>query len=225
MPSPKTLLESLPSSVQRELKAPEFTVKHPIKAQILRQEEESKDVFFINYGKARVTLYTQHGYKLSFTDIYAGQSFGELSAIDLKPRSANVVATEETSLTRIPYQKFKQLLETYPEFASFVMNHMSAMIRRLNHRLYELSALDGTHRIYAELLRIAEDGEHVGEQVIIYNPPTHAEIASRINSHREAVSRAYNALNDEGILEKKSKKLILTNVDILEQRINIKMAQ
>ena len=168
---PENLLKALPASVQAELKSPEFTVKYPYKAQILRQEEDSKDVFYINYGKVRVTLYTQQGYRLSFTDIFAGQSFGELSAIDLMPRSANVVAVEETSLTRIPYTKFQALLRAHPDLAHFVMCQMSAMIRRLNSRMYELSALDGTHRIYAELLRIAEDGVEHDDGLIVNNPP------------------------------------------------------
>lgn len=222
---PKTLLGALPAAVQKELKAHEFTVKYERKEQILRQEEDSKEVFYINYGKVRITLYTQHGYKLSFTDIHAGQSFGELSAIDLQPRSANVVAVEETSLIRISQHKFKALLETHPQFANFVMCQMTAMIRRLNSRMYELSALDGTHRIYAELLRLSENADTVDDSISVLNPPTHAEIASRINSHREAVSRVYNALQDEGILEKRSKELLLTNIHILEERIAAKLAK
>ena len=216
----KTFLSALPASVQKELKAHEYTVKYGRKEQILRQEEDSKEVFYINYGKVRITLYTQQGYRLSFTDVYAGQSFGELSAIDLKPRSANVVAVEETSLTRIPYLKFQALLKEYPEFAQFVMRQMSAMIRRLNDRMYELSALDGTHRIYAELLRIAEDGEERDGLLIVDNPPTHAEIASRINSHREAVSRTYHTLMEEGLLEKRSKQLVFSDLGPLHARID-----
>lgn len=217
---PKSLLEALPETVQKELKSAEFTVKHTVKAQILRQEDDSKDVFYINYGTVRITLYTQQGYRLSFTDIHAGQSFGELSAIDLGPRSANVLAVEETSLTRIPHQKFQALLKQYPDFSLFVMCQMSAMIRRLNDRMYELSALDGTHRIYAELLRIAEDGEMDGELLIVDNPPTHAEIASRISSHREAVSRTYHTLIDEGLLEKRSKQLVFSDLAPLRERID-----
>ncbi len=222
----KTLLDALPQDVRRSLKAAEYTVKYPANSQILRQNETSKDVFCINYGKVRITLYTQHGYKLSFTDIHAGQSFGELSAIDKMPRSANVVTVEETSLTRIPYLKFVALVEEYPPFARFILCQMSAMVRRLNSRLYELSALDGTHRIYAEILRISEEGiAQADGQIIVNNPPTHVEIAARVNSHREAVSRVYNALHKEGILEKHSKELRLDRLDILEERIRLKLKQ
>ena len=220
MSTPTTLLEALPDAVRQSLTANQFTRKFPPGAQILRQDDNSKDVFFINYGKVLVTFYTERGDKLSFTEMHAGQSFGELSAIDLEPRSANVLAIEETLLTRIEHHKFEALLRSHPTFAHFVMCQMSAMIRRLHNRMYELSALDGTHRIYAELLRMTENGETDNGRVIINNPPTHAEIACRINSHREAVSRTYRALIKDGILEKHSRQLVITQPDVLQLRVD-----
>ncbi len=218
--APSTLLEALPESISQSLKTKQFTLKFPAGAQILRQEDSSKDVFFINYGKVLVTLYTERGDKLSFAEMHAGQSFGELSAIDLKSRSANVLALEETSLTRIKHASFESWIRSYPEFAHFVMRQMTAMIRRQQNSMYELSALDGIHRIYAELLRISKNGRINNGRIIINNPPTHAEIASRIHSHREAVSRTYRALIKDGLLEKHSKQLIITQPDALQRRID-----
>ena len=217
---PTTPLEALPPAVRQALKAKKYTVKYLPGAQILRQEDDSKDVFFINYGKVLVTFYTERGDKLSFAEMRAGQSFGELSAIDLKPRSANVLAVEETSLTRIGHLKFQSLLKAHPGFSHFVMCQMSAMIRRLHNRMYDLRALDSTHRIYAELLRLAENGEIDGRRITINNPPTHAEIAARINSHREAISRTYRKLIKDSLLEKRSKQLIIIDSGVLQQRID-----
>jgi CRP/FNR family cyclic AMP-dependent transcriptional regulator len=218
--TPTNLLESLPASESSALKATQYTLKYPSGTQILRQDDVTKDVFFINYGKVLVTFYTERGEKLSFVEMQAGQSFGELSAIDLKPRSANVMAIEETSLTRIKHDQFRAWLRSYPEFAHFVMCQMASMIRRLDHRIYELCALDGIHRIYAELLRIAKNGTNENGRVTIHNPPTHAEIACRIHSHREAVSRTYRALIKDGLLEKSSRQLVIPQPDILQQRID-----
>ena len=217
---PENLLEALPKNVRSGLLAHKYTVKYEPGAQILRQDENTQDVFYINYGKVRVTFYTEKGDRLSFTEMYTGQSFGELSAIDLQPRTANVVAIEETSLTRIRHAQFRSLLRTYPDFAHFIMCQMTALIRRLNARMYELRALDARHRIYAELLRMAETGENENGRAIINNPPTHSEIAARINSHREAVSRTCRALIREGLLEKPSKQLILTDPPALQERID-----
>ncbi len=214
------LLAALPQSVRQSLKDRNHTIKYPRGAQILRQEETSRDVFYINYGKVLVTFYTEKGDKLSFSEMHAGQSFGELSAIDMQPRSANILALEETALTRIGQGQFQSYLRQYPDFAHFVMCQMTALIRRLHNRVYELSALDGTHRIYAELLRLAENGQSDEERIIIHNPPTHTEIAARVNSHREAVSRTCRALMRDGLLDKRSRQLILLQPEVLQQRID-----
>ena len=216
---PTTLLDALPSSVQQSLRGKKFTLKYPAGTQILRQDDPSKDVFVINYGRVLVTFYTERGTKLSFTEMQAGQSFGELSAIDLEPRSANILALDETSLTRIEHHQFQALLKSHPEFTTFVMRQMSSMIRRLNSRMQDLSTLDSTHRIYAELLRIAKNGQIRNDQIIVNNPPTHVEIACRIHSHREAVSRTYSALIKDGLLEKHSKQLVLKQPEVLRQRV------
>ncbi len=220
------MFDALPLDTQEALKASEFMVKYDAKEQILRQEENSNDVFYILYGKVRIILYTHLGHKLSFTDIRAKQSFGELSAIDDLPRSANVVAVEDTALIRIPGETFKQLLLDHPDFSMHIMQQVTMLVRRLNQRMYELTSLDGKHRIYSELLRLAEQGDPLNNSgsIFVLNPPTHAEIASRVNSHREAVSRVYAALMKEGLLEKQSKKLILHNTHLLLERINAQLA-
>jgi CRP/FNR family cyclic AMP-dependent transcriptional regulator len=217
---PVTLLGTLPHTVREQLKARKYTVKHERGAQILREDDDSKDVFFINYGKVLVTSYTENGDRMSFTEIQAGEFFGELSAIDLEPRSANIVALEETSLTRIGHIKFRSLLRTHPGFAHFVMLQMTALIRRLHNKIYEFRALDVKHRIYAELLRLSEQGSIEDGRITVHNPPTHTEIAARINSHREAVSRTYRDLIRSGLIEKRSRQLIINQPDVLQQRID-----
>ena len=55
------LLAALPDSVRQTLMDRNHTVKYPRGAQILRQEDDSKDVFYINYGRVLVTFYTEKG--------------------------------------------------------------------------------------------------------------------------------------------------------------------
>ena len=59
---------------------------------IVSHKDISGDVFFIVSGTVRVTIYSITGKEITFRDVSAGQMFGELSAIDGKPRSAHVIA-------------------------------------------------------------------------------------------------------------------------------------
>ncbi len=61
----------------------------------------------------------------------------------------------------------------------------------------------------AELLRLAERGTVTVAGAVIDAVPTHAELASRISTHREAVSREMAWLEGKGIIAKKSRSLII----------------
>ncbi len=214
------MLKALPALVQKELRDKAYTQRYQKNEQITRQDEPSSDLFVVNYGTARVTIYSPSGIKLTFTDIKAGEYFGELAAIDGMPRSATVMAIEETLVTRIPVDKFDQYLAEYPDFTKFVMRNLCGMIRRLNERIYEFTTLDVRHRIHSELLRLVERLEVVDNQAVQNLPPTHAEMAARISTHREAVSREYKKLQNAGILEKRPKQLVIKDVEALTNLVH-----
>ena len=65
---------------------------------IIGHQDESNDVFFIAEGLVRVTVYSGSGKEVSFRDLGAGKSIGELSAVDGAPRSANVIALTDSVL-------------------------------------------------------------------------------------------------------------------------------
>ena len=67
-------------------------------SQIVSHDERSGDVFFIVSGSVRVTYYSASGKEVSFRDMHAGQTFGELSAID---GAAERVNSFETPYRRI----------------------------------------------------------------------------------------------------------------------------
>ena len=47
----------------------------------------------------------------------------------------------------------------------------------------------------------------------ISDPPTHAEIASRVATHREAVTREMNYLDREGIIERHTGRLVVRDIE------------
>jgi len=57
---------------------------------IVEYLDRSDDVFFLVSGEARVIVYSMAGKVVSFHDLGPGDMFGELPAIDGRPRSASV---------------------------------------------------------------------------------------------------------------------------------------
>ena len=97
---------------------------------------------------------------------------------------------------------------------------MAFFVRSLSERIFEFTTYGVPNRIQAELLRLAKANGHGTEVVNIYPAPTHADIASQVSTHREAVTREFSHLASEGILEKRGRNLIIRDVARLEQLVN-----
>ena len=74
-------------------------------------------------------------------------------------------------------------------------------VRALSQRLYELSEPVPV-RICTELIHMAEARSQDGRTARLRPPPKHADIASRLLTHREAVSRLLSDLRREGLVER-----------------------
>lgn len=168
---------------------------------ILGDHEQTTDLFFILSGAIRINSVTAAGREVIFTDIQAGAMFGEFSAIDQLPRSAAAVALTDCCLARMPAPLFRATLMSNNGIAVRLSELLIAKIRSMSERVFEVSALAVRERVRRELLRLAAHGIASGRQVIIKPAPTHYEIASRIGSHREAVTREFNRLQEERVIE------------------------
>jgi CRP/FNR family transcriptional regulator, cyclic AMP receptor protein len=76
------------------------------------------------------------------------------------------------------------------------------------------------NRIQAEVLRLAKLAPREGKNARIVPAPTHVEIASRISTHREAVTRELNRLSRIGIIERQGGTLVVRDVDLLAAMVH-----
>ena len=83
---------------------------------------------------------------------------------------------------------------TQPTVTLEVLTQLVKRTRTVTRRVYEFSTLHVDNRIQAEVLRLATLAGRVGKGARIAPAPTHVEIASRVSTHREAVTRELNRL-------------------------------
>ena len=182
--------------------------------------DDSSDVHFVLEGRLRATIYSMEGRETIFRDIAAGEHFGELSAIDERPRSAAVVALTHCRVASMSAQDFRGLFGSHPSVAAALIGHLSGQVRELTERVLHLSTWTVRYRLFAELLKLGNYGGDPGPEVVIKNFPTHGEIASRISTHREAVSKELSRLSKEGVLKQRGRTMVLkrpgTLADVLE---------
>lgn len=180
-------------------------------------DENSKDVdvYFVVTGTVRIVTDAPHkrgsDKEVAFADIPAGNYFGELAAIDGKPRSARVVVTKKTELATLSAEKFCQLIETDSLIGMNVVKRLARMIRELDQRVTALSSLNDSERVYNELIRIARPDPRLPDSWVIPSMPKHNEIASWAGTSREVVAQVIGDLARSGIVERKSLSLAITD--------------
>ncbi|HEY1542580.1 MAG TPA: Crp/Fnr family transcriptional regulator [Xanthobacteraceae bacterium] len=186
---------------------------------LLDYQDASNDVFFVVAGAVRVIIQSG-GREVLFREIKAGEFFGELAAIDRQPRSSGIVAVLDVTLARMPASVFIATVNEHPEVCNQLLALLANQIRSLTNRVHEFATLDVRHRIMAELLRLSRPEPNRPGRAIVSPPPIHAEIAARVATRREAVVRQLNALETDGLIERRRGAIALTDVDRLRRLVD-----
>ena len=187
---------------------------------VIDVEEETTDIRFVLSGKVRIIHRIAVGKEVILGEMGDGEFFGEIAAIDGFTRSANVTTLTRSRICIMPQRTFLEILRESPDISLEVMRLLASRIRQLNLRLAEHSFLQAKHRLYSEVLRLSKPRAGHPGQRSVSPPPIQRELAERIGSRREVVSRELNALEKQGILEKTRGALVLIRVDELQRRIS-----
>jgi CRP/FNR family cyclic AMP-dependent transcriptional regulator len=195
--------------------------RHPPQDELLNFLDDTSDVYYVLEGRLRVTLYSHDGKETIFRDIGEGELFGELAAIDGRPRSANVVALTECLVATMTSASFQSLVTTNPTVCMALMQHLTRQVRTLTERVYQLGTWTVRYRLFAELLKLGRYGQAGSEEIVIRNFPTHGEIASRISTHREAVSKELSQLTKAGVIQQQGRTLVIRKPAFLADHLHL----
>lgn len=186
---------------------------------VLDSGSASRDVYFVVSGAVSIVNFSLSGREVTLATAKAGSYFGELAAIDNQPRSASVVAVEDSLIALMPPQPFLDLLQSRAEVTFRVLQRLTEIVRLSDQRIMELSTLAATQRVFAELLRMAEPDSAVPGLWVIRPLPPLREVASRVSTTRETVARALGQLYPTGLVRRKGRNLYLMDREGLQKAI------
>lgn len=105
---------------------------------IVKQGERGIGLFIIKSGKVKIEKTLQNGKKLNIAEHGPGEFFGELSVLDDKPRTASVIAIEDTVTLAMTHWEFNALLKENPQIALDIIPVLVERFRETNEQLLEL---------------------------------------------------------------------------------------
>ncbi len=182
-------------------------------------EDESRDVRFLLTGRARVILRIATGKEIILGDMGPNDFVGEIAAIDNQGRAANVTVLNTSRMCVMPQSVFLDILAESPEVSLNIMRVLTSRIRKLNMRLTEHCFLQAKHRICVEIMRKSRPRIGHENQRVISPPPLQREIAERVGTRREVVSRQISALRKQGIVEKTPRALVIKDIPAINKII------
>ena len=121
----------------------EFCVERSFKKDeiLFKQGDSGIGLYIIASGKVKVVKEMSDGSELEVAVHGPGAFFGEMTVLDNAPRSASVIAIEDTDCLLLTSWVFKSRMEVQPEIALMVLPVVVKRFRETNERLLEVSKL------------------------------------------------------------------------------------
>lgn len=185
---------------------------YPKNSVILFEDDPGDALYVVAQGQVKVVLIGEDGREVILSVLGPGEFFGEMALIDDEPRSAHVIAMEDSSLLVLRREDFQGILRQSPGIALALLRELSRRLRRVDEKVGSLVLLDVNGRVAQLLLDLAdeESGDRITRRL------THHTIAQMIGSSRETVSRTMRELIDKGLIQVSRRDIVIRDRPALE---------
>lgn len=193
--------------------------RHAAGESLMIQGGASDSVHVLLEGRVRVTVIDGDGHELLLDLLGPGDTVGELSVIDGRPRSATVTAIEPGRALRIAGPRFVQFLQAHPRAVVALLRVLVERLRDSDEARLRLVSERTDQRVARRLLELAaEHGEVDGDAVRITAPLTQAELAAWVGASREGVSYALRDLREAGVITVDRRAITVHDLPSLRER-------
>ena len=150
----------------------------------------------------------------------AGNSLSEISVFDGDPYPATAEAATETTLLRLDAEHFRKICLQHPEMALKVIKVLGHRLRRMGRLIEDLSFSTVRGRLVACLGHLAhEAGHRVSEGVAFELTENNEQLAARLGTVRELISRNLGRLHNEGLIQISRRTVLVPNPNALAEEI------
>jgi CRP/FNR family cyclic AMP-dependent transcriptional regulator len=193
--------------------------RYPKGSVIVFADDPGDSLYLVRAGRVKVVLLGDDGREVILGVLGVGEHFGELSLIDDQPRSAHVIAMEDSLLLVLRREDFRRRVEASPAVAWALLGELSRRLRTADKKIGGLVLLDVPGRIARVLLENAPDEA----SNLVQRRLTHQTIAQMIGASRETVSRTMRDFQEAGWIDVEKRVIRIVDREALARRATIKM--
>jgi CRP/FNR family cyclic AMP-dependent transcriptional regulator len=195
----------LPPETLKALAASSIARRFPKNAVLINEGEQGDSLFIVLSGRVKVYASNEVGKEIVIDFHGPGECVGEMS-IDGSPRSASVMTTEATTCAIVSRAQFRDFLHDHPDFALYLIGKLIQRARRATENVKSLALSDVYGRLVRLLTALARE---VDGRLIVPEKLTQQEIAERVGSSRDMITRLMRDLVAGGYLSVEERTIVI----------------
>lgn len=177
--------DTLNDDVMRAIAAQGGVRRYPANTVIISEGDLADSLYIILSGRVKVFSASEAGKEIVIITHGPGEYVGEL-ALDGGVRSASVMTMEPTICSVVQGRDLREFIAAHPEFAMHLIRKLIWRLRQATDSVKSLALQD----VYGRVVRLLADlSVPDGAHRLIAERLTHQDIADRVGSSREMVSR------------------------------------
>jgi CRP/FNR family transcriptional regulator, cyclic AMP receptor protein len=179
--------------------------------------EPDGKLFILKQG--RVRIYKMEGSReFTLEVLEAGTVFGEVAFTAHRLRDAYAEATEPSILLAMERADVERLIQAKPQVGLRMISLLSERLRYYETRMEDITLKAVPARLASLILFLAEkEGVQVPGEIRIPTNYTHEHLGTMIGANREAVTRAFGRLQEEGAVQIRRRLIYVEDVEALER--------
>jgi CRP-like cAMP-binding protein len=180
-------------------------------------EDTSERLFILKKGRVRL-FRTSDGRQLTLAEIEAGTIFGEMALTAQRLRGSYAQAMEPSILISMSRADLEHLMLKNPQVGIRITQLLSERLHSYESRLEDLSLKEIPARLASLILLLCEEeGVMTRQDIKIPHHYTHERLGTMIGANREAVTRAFSKLQDEGAIELRRRLIHVSDIEALRR--------
>ena len=180
------------------------------------QEPDGK-LFILKQGRVRIyKMEASREFTLEVVD--AGTVFGEVAFTPHALRDAYAEATEPSILLAMERADVERLIQQKPQVGIRIISLLSERLHYYETRMQDVTLKEVPARLASLILFLVEsEGVKRPGEISIPTRYSHEHLGTMIGANREAVTRAFGRLQDEGALQIRRRFIYVEDVQALER--------
>ena len=197
------LLEGASEEALGELAGLALCHDYPKNNILFYQDDPGGAAFLVLSGRVKIGLTNEEGREVVVGFVGTGGFLGLIPLLDGGPHPTNAITVTKSRLAKLEGQALLAWMERQKGTERRLLRELGCCARRAYQKLSEHALLSVKERLLSALLEIAEhEGERgSGGAGVVFTRPTHQELADRIGSSREVVSRILKELLESDLLQ------------------------